>query len=139
MTWNSPFQPLVPTNQESTIEPCASTANKLDSFTDFSCTEQQFDPQSALYLPPEFSDLTNNFNTDIPVLDSLFSELNNPTNNNNNNNVDIFSDLNNDFGIKSEPVNLEDIERILLPAQTTRKSTALYNFSNISHFDFYLL
>lgn len=120
MIWNSPFQSLAPDVHQST-----------DHFTitapDFSCTAE-FDPQSDLYLPPELSDIVgNNFNTDIPVLDSLFSELNSDFNdngiNNNNENSQNFNNNNFiNFGFKSEPVNLEDIERILLPAQNTRKS-----------------
>lgn len=135
MIWNSPFQPLIP----NTLPPAATDDQftATETATDFSCTAQ-FDPQSALYLPPELSDIvvTNNFNTDFPVLDSLFSELNSDLNNNgrgktmtgfNNENINAQSqNFNNnfiDFGVKSEPVNLEDIERILLPAQTTTRKS----------------
>jgi len=103
---------------------------------------EYIDPDSSLNTLLNCNSLLNdsllhhaqpiNYNTDIPALDSLFSELN--------------SDLNFDQqgGMvavgKSEPVNLDDIERILLPQSTRRSSkikmTAFELFSFFHHLVF---
>ena len=120
MTWNSPFQPLQPTAPINRDAQSYDDLNFTDSIIDFSAlnTDGALNNYAANNFINQQPTQINQFNTDIPALDDLFSELN--------------SDLNStttttavgaaDFGAKSEPVNFEDIERILLPQITTRKS-----------------
>lgn len=101
MTWNSPFQPL---NPQSNVD---SYNEDLDTtYTD--TYDNNFGISFDLPIGNHPPNNNNNahFNTDIPVLDDLFTELNSDLN--------YFDPMN-----KSEPVNLEDIERILLPTTTT--------------------
>ena len=135
MVWNSPFQSLQRT------EPADKNKTSYTLFEDKCIKDQTITEsvESMEYIDPDVSlntllncdSLLNdsllpttrnqpiNYNTDIPALDSLFSELN--------------SDLNldrdtatgpggGDLGAKSEPVNLDDIERILLPQSARRGS-----------------
>lgn len=115
MTWNSPFQPLQPINQSSNVKFDNSQGfddlNFTGSIIDFSALNSEnglASNQNVMLLQQQQPAI---FNTDIPALDDLFSELNS--------NIDEESK---DFGIKSEPVNFEDIERILLPQSNIRKS-----------------
>ena len=133
MIWDSPFKSLTNATQaqsiQETLHPPPLQSQPQTNFDSF-CAVQEFETFScafeqsgALYLPPpELStSINHNYNTDIPVLDSLFSELNSDFNEESRNNLKC------NFGIKSEPVNLEDIERILLPAQKpNRKSKCTY-------------
>ena len=128
MTWNSPFQPLQPANtkgpSQNIKEPLFDTIqDAYDDDLNFTGSIIDF---SALNSENQFSKLTNSqnqqargninlFNTDIPALNDLFSDLNS----------DLLSlaEGGDDFGAKSEPVNLEDIERILLPTQSTARKS----------------
>lgn len=121
MTWNSPFQPLQPTNQNENVNfdnsQGSDDLNFTGSIIDFSALNSDnglLNNQNTLLLQQQQqqSQQPAMFNTDIPALDDLFSELNS----------DLNSNVDGEFGAKSEPVNLEDIERILLPQTTTRKS-----------------
>lgn len=129
MTWNSPFQPLQNKTNHAECKDLSigedghGVENNNNQFIDGN--EDFVDPDlslntllncnSLLNEPIQQTPLNNfkNYNTDIQDLDSLFSELN--------------SDVNFDQDIcgKSEPVNLDDIERILLP-QNTRKSCKIH-------------
>lgn len=126
MTWNSPFQPLQPTNRN--IDANFKNHQGFDdlnftgSLIDFSALNSEnglLDTQNALLLQQQQQQQQRTmFNTDIPALNDLFSELNSDLNSN------LGADFK-DFGVKSEPVNLEDIERILLPPQTTARKSKL--------------
>lgn len=125
MTWNSPFQPLQPTtnqkenvnfNNSQTLEDLNFTGSIID-LSALNSDNGLLNTQNNLLLQQQQqqSQQPAMFNTDIPALDDLFSELN--------------SNIGGDFGVKSEPVNLEDIERILLPQTTTRKSNDYYYYN----------
>lgn len=125
MTWNSPFQSLQPANTATVTNGPSQNIKELlfdtvqDAYEDDLNFTGSIIDFSALNSENQLSNMNNShhqqprgnipaFNTDIPVLDDLFSDLN--------------SDLNSLDGVgKSEPVNFEDIERILLPQQP-RKS-----------------
>ena len=124
MTWNSPFQQLQPTNQNSNSNFDNSRGfddlNFTGSIIDFSALNSEnglLYNQNTLLLQQQQQHQQQQeqqrtmFNTDIPALNDLFSELNS----------NVGGEFK-DFGVKSEPVNLEDIERILLPQTSTRKS-----------------
>lgn len=124
MIWNSPFQPLQQPNVN---------GFEYDIFEDHQSIHNNQDANNDEYINPDISlnillncnSLLNdpslshhhhqppiNYNTDIPALDSLFSELNS----------DINFEYNGTAGAQSEPVNLDDIERILLPQSNKRSS-----------------
>lgn len=138
MTWNSPFQPL---NTQSQPQSQLKSHYDNEDYTTAYNEAYNEDYNDGLLIRNDLSEnhlnysdnygsgnfglslnhlpTTNirpaQFNTDIPVLDDLFSELN--------------SDLNYfDPTNKSEPVNIEDIERILLPTnQPARKPISKEN------------
>lgn len=58
--------------------------------------------------------------TDIPVLDDLFSELNSD--------APFCSEMARDLGAKSEPINMDDLERILLSTERKPASNILILF-----------
>lgn len=123
MTWNSPFQSLQPNTNQNTFDYINDTT-QVSLNGDFNTHEDDgIDPDVSLNTLLNCDSLLNGPLiqqaapqvpiTDIPALDSLFSELNS----------DLNFDQNHREGVgKSEPVNLDDIERILLP-QTTRRNS----------------
>ena len=114
MIWNSPFQSLQPKsdnnyaydNSEFDNGPFMNNENRDLVNLDFSALQPDGRLDFAVNNQQPNAIQNHHHNTDIPVLDDLFTELN--------------SDLNFDPLNKSEPVTLEDIERILLP-QNARK------------------
>lgn len=134
MTWNSPFQALQAANVDGFEYGIFDDNNQQSAHNNQDTGSLEYiDPDvslntllncsSLLYEHPSLPQPPINHNTDIPALDSLFSELN--------------SDMNFDYngaaaGAKSEPVNLDDIERILLP-QSNRRSSKSYKLSIASY------
>lgn len=125
MTWNSPFQPLQPSNNVDAKNYNQNLFDGIHIQQDHSQDNETYvDPDASLNTLLNCNSFLNddpslsrhppiNYNTDIPALDSLFSELNSDINFNGN-------DVN--VGAMSEPVNLEEIERILLPQSNRRSS-----------------
>lgn len=156
MTWNSPYHTITKESQK-----CSEDFNDQPTTQTFTAEDLLFnvnetDRSDFLSRDHHYHHNAPCFNTDIPVLDDLFSELNSdlPYNfNNNNNNTDFVNNVNvnvnncnrnnsNNFNInnnnkfQSEPIDFFDIERILLQPTTASNTQSQTFTSKRSHGNF---